>query len=89
MAVHAARREPGRGIARDPRILSGEPTIEGTRVPVRSIVQVFQVERDIDVANQAFPMLDRPSIEHALAFYETHREEIDRYIAENQDDDSS
>lgn len=89
MAVHAARREPGREVVRDPRILGGEPTIAGTRVPVRSIVQVFQVEGDIDVVGQAFPMLDRPTIELALAFYRAHRDEIDRYIAENQDDDSS
>ncbi len=89
MALHAARRGSGRQIVRDPRILGGEPTIEGTRVPVRSVVQVFQVERDLDVVGEAFPMLDRPSIEQALAFYRDHRDEVDRYIAENRDDDSS
>ena len=89
MAVHAARREPGRQIVRDPRILDGEPTIGGTRVPVRSVVQVFQVERDLDAVGEAFPMLDRSSIERALAFYSAHRDEIDRYIAENQDADSA
>ena len=89
MALHAARPGPSREVVRDPRILSGEPSIEGTRVPVRSIVQVFQVEGDVDVVGQAFPMLDRTTIEIALAFYLAHRDEIDRYIAENQDDDLS
>lgn len=87
MALHAARREPSRQVVREPRILGGEPSIEGTRVPVRSIVQVFQAEGDVDVVRRAFPMLDRGTIEHALSFYRAHREEIDRYIAENQDDD--
>lgn len=89
MAMHAARRTPHAAVVRDPRILGGEPTIAGTRVPVRSIVQVFQAEGDIEVVSQAFPMLDRPSIEQALAFYRANRDEIGRYIDENGDDDPS
>jgi uncharacterized protein (DUF433 family) len=34
-----------------------------------------------------YPSIARADIEEALAFYEANREEIDRYIAENEDDE--
>jgi uncharacterized protein (DUF433 family) len=74
-------------IVRNPRILEGEPTIAGTRVSVRIIVQTLQQDQDMALVLKAFPMLDRAAIEEAMAFYEANRAEIDRYIQENEDDD--
>jgi uncharacterized protein (DUF433 family) len=72
-------------VVRNPRILAGEPTLEGTRVPVRSIVEATRLAMNVDEIVDAYPMLDRRSVETALAFYRQHREEIDRHIAENAD----
>lgn len=77
-ASHRAR------IVRDPAVCGGEPTIEGTRVPVRSIVIQWLFYRDVVRVQSAFPRVDVPTIEGALAYYETHREEIDRLIEENE-----
>jgi uncharacterized protein (DUF433 family) len=73
-----------RTITRNPRILFGEPIIEGTRIPVRTVVLSNYVYagnlRDI---LEAHPSLRAEDVETALGFYREHREEINEYIAEN------
>lgn len=71
-------------IIRDPRICGGEPTVAGTRVPVRSVVIQWQLYGDYDRVQDAFPRLDVPAIKYALDFYENNRAEIDRLIEENE-----
>ena len=77
--------DPFPRIVRDPRILSGEPTVKGTRVSVRAIVLALRYDGSLSEVEQHFPHVDRAVIEEALAFYEANRAEIDRYIRENQD----
>ncbi|HLH22401.1 MAG TPA: DUF433 domain-containing protein [Chloroflexota bacterium] len=72
-------------IVRNPRVLSGEPTVSGTRVSVRVIVETLRQDGDIASLLDAFPRLTREDIEDALAFYEANRAEIDHYIQENED----
>ncbi|MBI4491685.1 MAG: DUF433 domain-containing protein [Chloroflexi bacterium] len=74
-------------IARNPRVCGGEPTIKGTRIPVRSIVIEYQRYHDLEWVRAGYPQLDVPTIQEALTFYEAHREEIDRSIAENEEED--
>ncbi|MBI2322115.1 MAG: DUF433 domain-containing protein [Chloroflexi bacterium] len=69
-------------------MLGGEPTIGGTRVPVRAVVVAFRLHEDRARVARAFPMASPAAIDEALAFYESHREEIDRLIAENEADDA-
>jgi uncharacterized protein (DUF433 family) len=77
--------EPGVAqIVRVPGICGGEPTVSGTRVPVRSVVIQWKYYQDFDRVQRAFPRLDVPAIQAALAFYESHREEIDHLIEENE-----
>jgi uncharacterized protein (DUF433 family) len=85
MALPTRRETSPRRIVRNPRILSGEPTLEGTRIAVRTIVEADRHIGSIDEIVDAYPMLDHASVEAALAFYDAHRGEIDRYIAENED----
>lgn len=67
-------------IVRDPLVCGGEPTIAGTRVPVRSIAVQWRFYRDVDQIRRSFPRLDEGVIREALAFYEVNSEEIDRLI---------
>ena len=76
--------KPGR-IVRDPRVWGGEPTIRGTRVPVSSIVAERQLTGDEQQIARAFPRVDPDAIREALVYYESHREEIDRLIEENEE----
>jgi uncharacterized protein (DUF433 family) len=74
-----------RTIVRNPGILHGEPIIEGTRIPVRAVV-LFKYEYD-DIAGvqNALPSLSTNDVEIAMRFYRAHRDEINRYIAENNE----
>ena len=76
-----ATRETPR-VVRNPNILGGEPTIAGTRVPVRSVVINYQEDQDVSAVCRALA-LDPDAVRQALAFYERNREEIDFEIAEN------
>jgi uncharacterized protein (DUF433 family) len=67
-------------IVRDPRVQGGEPTIRGTRVPVRSIA-LARDEDGLDPAEIAKEFnVDIVAVEAALAYYEAHRPEIERII---------
>jgi len=69
----------------DPRVLGGEPTIRGTRVPVSSIVVEWQLTGDEQQVARAFPRIDLDAIREALVYYESHRAELDRLIEENEE----
>jgi uncharacterized protein (DUF433 family) len=71
-------------IVRDPNVWGGEPIVEGTRVPVSSIVVEWQRSRDIEQLREAFPRVDAHALREALAYYEVHRAEIDQLIEENE-----
>lgn len=60
----------------------------GTRIPVRTIVQYAQFYNyDLNEMAEVYPSVASADIEEALAYYEANREEIDRHIAENEDDE--
>ncbi|MBI3973300.1 MAG: DUF433 domain-containing protein [Chloroflexi bacterium] len=70
-------------VVRNPKILGGEPTIRGTRIPVRSVVISHRRYRDLARVCEAY-RLTPEAVEAALAFYEANRTEIDRHIRENE-----
>jgi uncharacterized protein (DUF433 family) len=72
-------------VVRNPRILGGEPTLGGTRVPVRTVVEATRYARAIDDIVRGYPMLDHVSVEIALSFYRRNRAEIDCHITANAD----
>ncbi len=74
-------------IVRNPKIMGGEPVVEGTRVPVSVIVMTHRLEPGIAALTEAYPTIDAAGIQAALAYYDSHREEIDRYIAEYEAED--
>lgn len=71
----------------DPSILKGEPTVRGTRIPVRSIVLAAREFGGADGVRRAYPQLDVGAVQDALAYYDAHRPEMDGYIEENAADD--
>lgn len=72
-------------IVRVPGVVGGEPVIAGTRVPVRSVVLYFRIYGSMDELHLTFPHVPVAELEEALAYYDAHQEEIEQYIAENQD----
>lgn len=74
-------------IVRDPQVLNNEPIIRGTRLAVRHIVLAAQDYDGPAGVLDAYPQLTQDDVEEAFRFYETHRAEIDQYIAANLADD--
>ena len=75
-------------IVRIPGVVGGEPVVAGTCIFVRIIVQYNRIYRhDFEKIVGAFPHITFADIEEALAFYEANRDEVDSYIAENEDDE--
>lgn len=70
-------------IVRNPDILAGEPTIAGTRIAVRNIIERSRYVQAIEDVCETYDTISRAEVEEAFAFYHDHRAEIDRYIAEN------
>jgi uncharacterized protein (DUF433 family) len=65
-------------------ILSGEPIIEGTRTPVRAIVELWHLGISPEEIPRHLPHLTLAQVFDALSYYSDHQEEIDRYIERNR-----
>ena len=75
-----AGQSPYPRIIRDPRIHGGEPFVRGTRVPVRAIVVTWSAEPDVAAILDAYPRLTEADVIEALAYYDSHRDEMDERI---------
>ena len=77
-------------ISSDETILDGEPVINGTRTPVRAIVELYRLGIRPDEIPAHLPHLNLAQIFDSLSFYSDHTEEINAYIVRNRlaDDDS-
>jgi len=70
-------------IVRTKEILGGEPVVKGTRTPVRAIVEWWKFGASPEEIMENLPHLTLSQIFDALSYYADHREEIEKYIAEN------
>ncbi len=70
-------------IVRNKEILEGEPVVKGTRTPVRAIVEWWKFGASPEEIMENLPHLTLSQIFDALSYYADHREEIEKYIAEN------
>lgn len=71
-------------IVRLPGVVGGDPVVKGTRIPIRCIVEYFRAYGSLDESGAVYPTLSRSTIEGAVAYYQAHREEVDRTIEENR-----
>jgi uncharacterized protein (DUF433 family) len=79
MPVASQARHPY--IAQRATVQGGEPTIRGTRIPVRTIVQyVLQQGLPAEALVKEFSHLSLAAIYDALSFYYDHRPLLDRLI---------
>jgi uncharacterized protein (DUF433 family) len=65
-------------------ILSGEPIIQGTRTPVRAVVEHWKFGDSPEEIARKLPHLRLAQIFDALGYYDDHRAEVERYIALNR-----
>lgn len=72
------------GIEGTAGVCGGEPCVVRTRIPVWLLVQAHKLgSRESDIL-RAYPSLRAEDLGNAWSYYDLHREEIDRQIAENE-----
>lgn len=73
-------------IARNSAINQGEPTVNGSKIPVRIIVGYYQMGMSEDDILSGFPQLQPADIFSALAFYFENKSEMDLLIEQYGND---
>lgn len=73
-----------RYIVTDSSILSGEPIIEGTRTPVRAVVQLWRQGVAAEEIPTHLPHLSLAQVFDALSYYSDHQDEINARIELNR-----
>ena len=64
---------------------NGEPTIRGTSLTVRTIVECTRIGESIEEILEGYPFLTRAQVHDALSYYYDHTAEIDGYIRANEE----
>lgn len=73
-------------ISQTPDICGGAPVIAGSRIRVSHIAYRYERERQTpDEIVQAYPHLTLAQVHAALAYYYSHREEVDKEIASSDE----
>ena len=73
-----------RYVVTDPDILSGEPIIEGTRTPVRAIVELWRPGTPAEEVPAHLPHLNLAQVLDALSYYSDHQGAINAHIERNR-----
>ena len=74
-------------IESDPDICGGEPRIIRTRIPIWLLVQSHKLgTSDADIL-KSYPSLRAEDLVSSWAYYRGHREEIEKQIRENEEND--
>lgn len=69
-------------VVRDERIAGGQPLVEGTRIPVATVVRAHQLGMDFDEILTNHPSLTPAGLHGAFVYYFDHQDEVDRLLAE-------
>ncbi len=78
------------GIARNPKICGGRPTIVGTRIAISDIVELHHsLGWDVGRIVFEYPQLCVAEVVAALEYYERNREEIDKYLREEKSQENN
>ena len=69
-------------------VCGGSPIIKGTRIPVWAIVGYYKkLNYSVEEILEQLPMLSPAQVHDALSFYYDHKEEIDRELELNADEE--
>jgi len=72
------------GIESDPRVCGGDACIMRTRVPVWLLEQTRRLGTSEAALLLSYPTLRAEDLANAWSYVRSHRDEIDRHIAENE-----
>ena len=67
-------------IAVDPAVSGGQPMVQGTRIPVATLVRSLQLGMDFDEILMQYPRLSPAELHAAFAYYLDHKAEVDELL---------
>lgn len=67
-------------IMRDPKVSGGQPVVDGTRIPVATLVCAHQLGMDLDEILVQYPGLTAAELHAALLYYFDHKDEVERLL---------
>ena len=73
------------GIESTPNVCDGEPCVVRTRIPIWILERARQLGTSEADLLRAYPTLRAQDIVNAWAYVDSHREEIERQIVENEE----
>ena len=73
-----------RYVVTDGDILDGEPSLAGTRTPVRAVVELWRQGISPEEIPNRLPHLSLAQVFDALSYYSDHQEAIHEYIDRNR-----
>ncbi len=75
-------------ISRKKGVCGGRSVINGTRIPVWSIIKWYKLGMPVEDIIREFPQLTPSQIHDAFSYYYDNQDEIEKDIVENEDEDS-
>ena len=66
-----------------PDVSGGQPVVEGTRIPVATLVQAHQLGMDFDEILTQYPGLRPEGLHAAFVYYFDHKAEIEALLNES------
>jgi uncharacterized protein (DUF433 family) len=82
--AQSLRVQQHRYVVTDPQILGGEPIVEGTRTPVRAVVETWRLGVPPEAIPGRLPHLSLAQVFDALSYYSDHQAEINAHIERNR-----
>lgn len=73
-------------ITRKKGVCGGRSIIEGTRIPIWSIIKWYKIGMSIEEILRGFPHLTPSQVYDAFSYYYDNQAEIEMDIAENEED---
>ncbi len=67
-------------------VCGGRSIIEGTRIPVWSIIKWYKLGMSLEKILREFPQLTPAQIHDAFSYYYDNQEEIEKDIADNENE---
>ena len=86
MGVAVTKRKIHPYVVRYRGVCGGRSVIEGTRIPVWSIIKWYQLGMSVEDIIREFPQLTPSQIHDAFSYYYDNRKEIEEDIVENENE---
>lgn len=73
-------------ISKQKGVCGGRTVIEGTRIPIWSIIKCYKVGMSVEDIIREFPQLTPSQIHDAFSYYYDNQEEVEKDIVENDNE---